>query len=104
MVGHQDVGVNRKSIALPVVFDSIQIGKPIPIVAKDLLPLIATDNDVVKGPFEFDPWFPGHAGEHNPLDTNKSILRSDPLHNRCCQNMTLMSVLMAVGVSMHYRR
>jgi len=48
--------------ALAVVFNSLQIVKPIPIVPKDFLPLVATDNDVVKRPFEFHPWFPGHAG------------------------------------------
>ena len=46
-----------------VAFNSFQIVKPVPIVAKDFLPLIGTDNDVIKRPFEFYPWFPGHAAE-----------------------------------------
>jgi hypothetical protein len=41
---------------LAVVFDSLRIVKPIPIVAKDLL-VVATNNDVVKASFEFRPWF-----------------------------------------------
>ena len=43
-----DVGVNLKSVALTVMFNSLQVVKPVPIVPKDLLALIATDNDVVK--------------------------------------------------------
>ncbi len=78
VVGHQDVGVNTKLIALPVVFDSLQVVQAIPVVAKDLLALIAADNDVIECPFEFHPRFPGHAGEYIRRLANKSILRSDP--------------------------
>jgi hypothetical protein len=60
--GHNRRGVRggfpMKELNLP------QIVKPVPIVAKDFLPLVATDNDVVKRPFEFNPWFPGHAGSN----------------------------------------
>ena len=35
------------TLAQAVVFDSLQMVKPVPIVAKDFLPLIATDNDVI---------------------------------------------------------
>jgi len=38
---------------LTVMVDSLQIVKPVPIVAKDLLPLLATDNDVIKRPSNF---------------------------------------------------
>ena len=78
VVGHQDVGVNTKLIALSVVFDSLQVVQAIPVVAKDLLALIAANNDVIECPFEFHPRFPGHAGEHIRRLANKSILRSDP--------------------------
>jgi hypothetical protein len=63
VVGHQNVGVNYKLIALPVVFDSLEVIQPITIVVKDLLPLIATDDDVIECPFEFHPRFPRHAGD-----------------------------------------
>src|SRR5439155_15265866 len=78
VVGNQDIGVNIKLIASPVVFDSLQVVQAIPVVAKDLLALIAADNDVIECPFEFHPRFPGHAGEHIRRLANKSILRSDP--------------------------
>ncbi len=42
VVGQQDVGVDSKLIALPLVFDSLQVARPVPIVAKDRLALIAT--------------------------------------------------------------
>jgi hypothetical protein len=42
-----------------------QVVEPVPIVANDLLPLIAPDNHVVKRAFEFDPRFPRHAGDQN---------------------------------------
>jgi len=74
VVEHQDVGVNLKSVALTVMFNSLQVVKPVPVIAKDLLALIATDNDVVKRPFEFHPRFPGHAGEHIERCAIKSIL------------------------------
>jgi len=35
------------TLAQAAVFDSRQIVKPVPIVAKDLLPLIAAANDVI---------------------------------------------------------
>jgi hypothetical protein len=76
VVGHQDV--NAKLIALPVVFDSLQVVRPITVVAKDLLALIATGNDVIECPFKFHPRIPGHAGDPNRRLANKSILRSDP--------------------------
>jgi hypothetical protein len=63
VVGHQDVCINDKSIPLPIVFDSLEVVKPVPIVAKDLLALIAPDNHMVKPPFEFHSRFPRHAGE-----------------------------------------
>jgi hypothetical protein len=62
MIGHQDVGVNRKSIALPVMFNSPQIGSPVPLVAKDLLPVIPTRDNVIKCPFKFNARFSGHPG------------------------------------------
>ena len=73
MVGYQDVDEDSKSIALPVVFDPFQVVKSAPIVAKDLLALIATVDDVVKRPFKFHPRFPGHAAEHIQRCANKSI-------------------------------
>ena len=78
MVGHQDVGVNLKPVALAVMFNSLQVVKPVSIVPKDLLSLIAPDNHVIKRPFEFHPRFPGHATEHNRRLADKSILRPDP--------------------------
>ena len=77
VIGHQDIGVNRKSIALPVVFDSLQVVHTVPI-AKNPLPLITTHNNMVKRPFEFHPRFSGHAGPHNRKGANKSILMPDP--------------------------
>jgi hypothetical protein len=78
VIGHQDIGVNRKSIALPVVFDSLQVENPVPIVAKNPLPLITTHNNMVKCPFEFHPRLSGHVSQHNRKEVNKSILMPDP--------------------------
>ena len=51
VVGHQNVGVNSKLIAFRVVFGALELMQPITVVAKDLLPLIATDDDVIEPPF-----------------------------------------------------
>ena len=61
------------------MFDSMQIGKPIPVIAKNLLPLITSHNHMVKRPFEFHSRFSGHAGKYNGKGAIKSILRPDPI-------------------------
>jgi hypothetical protein len=44
---HQRVGVNLEPVTLPVVLNSFEVIRPVSVVVKDPLPLIATDNDVV---------------------------------------------------------
>jgi hypothetical protein len=52
----------RANTLSPAVgFDSLQIVKPIPIIAKDLLPLIALNDDVIKGSFELHSGFSSHS-------------------------------------------
>jgi hypothetical protein len=88
MVGHQDVSVNLEVVPLPVVFNSFQVAKPVSIVAKDSLTLIATDDDMVKSPFEFYAWFSRHAGEYSRTIADKSILMPDPspTHEALCDH------------------
>ena len=51
VVGHQHVGIETKPVASPVVRKSLHISQSVPIVPENLLPLIAPDDDVIKGFF-----------------------------------------------------
>jgi hypothetical protein len=77
VVGHQDVGVNRKSVALTVMLNSLQVVKPVAIVAKDFLALIAPDNNVVKR-LRILPAVSWPCGNITEGFSDKSILRPDP--------------------------
>jgi hypothetical protein len=50
VVGHQNVGTNSKALPPTIMFNAIEVAQPIPVAAEDLLALIATHNDVTKGP------------------------------------------------------
>ncbi len=60
MVGHQNVGVNRKTKTLAVLFEPLEISQPVSVVAKDPLALIAPNNNVIKRPVKFDSGFSRH--------------------------------------------
>jgi hypothetical protein len=56
------------------VVDSLQIVKPFPIVAKDLLPLLATDNDEIKRPSNFISQFAESKSELMKLEREARII------------------------------
>lgn len=56
VIGHQDVGVKGKTVTLTVVFDACQVVFPVLVVAKNVLPLVAPNDDVIKGSGKLDPW------------------------------------------------
>ena len=60
VVGHQNVGVNRKTKTLAVLFEPLEISQPVSVVVKDLLALIAPNNNVLKCPVKFDSGFSRH--------------------------------------------
>jgi hypothetical protein len=60
VVGHQNVGVKRKTKTLAVLFEPIEISQPVAVVTKDLLALIAPNNNVIKRPVKFDSGFSRH--------------------------------------------
>ena len=49
VIGHQHVGVKRKAVTFTVVFDAFKVRYPVLVVAKNVVPLIAPNNDVIKG-------------------------------------------------------
>ena len=59
-IGHQNVGVKRKTKTLAVLFDPLEISQPVSVVAKDLLALIAPNHNVIKPPVKFDSGFSRH--------------------------------------------
>jgi hypothetical protein len=61
VVGHQDVGIEGKPIALPVVLKSPEIAQSISLVSENLLPLITPDDDVIQSSFELHSGFSGHS-------------------------------------------
>jgi hypothetical protein len=61
VVGHQDVGIEVKPIALPVVLKSPEIAQSISLVSENLLPLITPDDDVIQSSFELHSGFSGHS-------------------------------------------
>ena len=61
MVAHQDIGIEGKVITNVVVSQNSEIPLIVFSVSEDRLSLVATGDDVVKGPFKFDPWSPCHG-------------------------------------------
>jgi hypothetical protein len=86
VIQHQNVRINDKAIPVPIVFDPLEVVDPVAIVAKNLLALIATDDDMVKCPFELHSRFPCHGGAIYRALEHKSRLRPDPGH--CIANLT----------------
>src|ERR687891_987725 len=78
VIRHQNVCINDKAIPVPIMFDPLEVVDPVAIVAKNLLALIATDDDMVKRPFELHSWFPRHGGAIYRALEHKSRLRPDP--------------------------
>jgi hypothetical protein len=79
VIGHQHVAVNDTSISLAIVFESLKIVEPIPIVAKDLLALIASDDDVIERPSNSTRGFLAMSRGAIAIRPNKSRLRPDPI-------------------------
>src|ERR671918_2926562 len=78
VIRHQNVCINDKAIPVPIMFDPLEVVDPVAIVAKNLLALIATDDDMVKRPFELHSRFPRHGGAIYRALEHKSRLRPDP--------------------------
>ena len=49
VIRHQDVSVKRKAVTLTVVLDAFEVVFPVLVVVKNVLPLIAPSDDVIKG-------------------------------------------------------
>ena len=48
MVGHQNVSVKAKTVALPIMLDALEISGAVPVILKSPLPLIAAHNHVIE--------------------------------------------------------
>ena len=53
--------LKRKAVTLTVVLDAFEVIFPVPVVAKNVLPLIASNHDVIKGSGKLDSWLSRHA-------------------------------------------
>jgi hypothetical protein len=60
VVGHQNITVNRKTKTLALLFELVEISQPVSVVAKDLVVMIAPNNNVIKRPVIFDSGFSRH--------------------------------------------
>src|SRR3989338_2359095 len=60
MIGHQHVGVEPKIVSLAVMLDSLQVGGAVLVVSKDVLPLVASGDDMVESALKLNPWFTCH--------------------------------------------
>lgn len=54
VVGHQNVGVDYETAALPVVLETLKICRAVLVTTKNYLPLIASHDDMIKSPFKLD--------------------------------------------------
>ena len=61
MVGHQNVGVQPKAIALAVVLEALEIALAVLVVLERSLSLVAAHNDVVERTVKLDSGFSRHA-------------------------------------------
>ena len=60
MVGHQHVGVELKVVSLSVMLQSLQIDAAVFVVPKDILALVASDDDMVESALKLNPWLACH--------------------------------------------
>src|SRR3989339_1863907 len=60
MVGHQHVGIKLKVAPLSVMLYSLKVGSAVLIVSKDVLPLVASGDDMVESALKLNPWFACH--------------------------------------------
>ena len=63
MVGHQDVGVEPKPVALAIVLDAFKISVSVLVVLKGSLPLIAANNHMIKCTVKFDSGLACHGAK-----------------------------------------
>jgi len=54
MIRHEHVGIDRTIVPLPVVFEAVQIGGSVGVVAEDALAVIAAGDDMREGSREFN--------------------------------------------------
>ena len=57
VVGHQDVSVEPKAVALAIVLDALEIALAVVIVVKGLLALVTAHYDMVEGTVKLDSGF-----------------------------------------------
>jgi hypothetical protein len=50
VVAHKDIGIHLEAVPLPVLLQPLQVILPIPITAKNRLPLIAPTDHMIKRP------------------------------------------------------
>jgi hypothetical protein len=63
VVGHQDVGVEPKPVALAIVLDAFKISASVLVVLKGSLPLIAAHNHMKQRPVKFDSGLACHGAK-----------------------------------------
>ena len=53
--------LKRKAVTRTIVLDAFEVIFPVPVVAKNVLALIASNNDVIKRSGKLDSWLSRHA-------------------------------------------
>ena len=62
VVGHQDISMEPKAVALAIVLDALEVALAVVIVVEGLLALVAAHDDVVEGAVKLDSGLSRHAG------------------------------------------
>ena len=82
VVGHQDVGVEPKSITLAIMLQAFQISDAVLIIMKSSPLLITADNHMVERSVILDSGLACHGAKTSRREDTKSILRPDPISDR----------------------
>ena len=83
MVGHENIGIEVKMIALLVSGEDVKIFTVVKGIGEYPLPLVASRDDMVEGAFVFYPRLTGHDGRiaDTKEGVNNSIIKSDPIRS-----------------------
>ena len=82
VVGHQDIGIESKPVALPIGLDAFKVCASVLVVLKGSVPLIPTHDHMIQRPVKLYSGLACHARQRSHNEDSKSILRPDPISDR----------------------
>jgi uncharacterized protein YjeT (DUF2065 family) len=90
VVGHQDVSIEPKAVALAIVLDALEVALAVVLVVEGLLALVAAHYDVVEGTVKLDSGLSRHAGTVSVEKTECQITQYSGLTLFLCSNRATM--------------